>query len=394
MFDIQDPQELGHSTKPYLLSKLTDARTRKARELVQMKAIDSGVLLATRDAQGVYKFPAADSAGVFSILQTESFDPLLHLPLQSFTYNRDADFRTDVSLGTDATSFTLQNFTGSNDPYEPNWANDIAIDGSTGAVDSGKTTTPVWDIVHQARWSVFELARGQLTGMAIDTMQLERLNREWQQKLDYFFYLGSTKRGVKGLLNWTTGSKDGSQPGITPVAASTKAAGGTNWIKADGTLNATPLEILADVRAGAVATYVKSGLTIYPEEVLIDPYTLNALTVPLSISGVVGAISILEYLRQNSPSISFTGKPLEFRPVKWLTGSTLDADFASFNASGTTTGRLVFRTKGYEHMRLPKMDLQGLNPQFIGTNQVINYVGKLGGLEIPRPEVMYYMDGV
>lgn len=396
-------ESLVHQTRAYLMQGLANARSARAERLIASKILPESIRMAARDSMGVYRGRAGDSAGVFSILQTESFDPLLHLPLQEFTFNRDADFRTDVSLGTDATSFTLQSFgrTGGLRPGGKKWAASVDTTASGGSVDSGKTTTPVWAWVDQLQYSIFELARSQMTGQPIDMMQVERLNRDWQQDADIQFYLGDSDMGVKGLLNWTTGSRDGTQSGVTALSAGTKAspASGNAWFKTSGALNASPEEILADVRALCYDAYSRSGYTVYPDRILVPPFILQHLLAPISVvsggSTATGASSIYEYLQRNSPSIAFNGRALDILPVKYLTGTTFDSDFSGLNATGSTTNRIVAYTKRPDLVRFPWLPITSpVPPQWIGVNQIIHYAGKLGAVEMVRPETVAYMDGV
>ena len=47
-----------------------------------------------------------DSTGSFLLQQLELLDPTIHEPLQDFTWSRDINVRSDVTMGHDFSSFT------------------------------------------------------------------------------------------------------------------------------------------------------------------------------------------------------------------------------------------------------------------------------------------------
>ena len=312
-----------------------------------------------------------DSTGAFLIGQLEQLDRTIHEPLQDFTWSRDINTRTDVTIAHDFSSFTntaLASVGGIN----PTKKAFISKDSSTlpnVAVDIGKTASPLIPWGLELQYTIFELESAMLTtGGSIDEQKFYALKNKHQQDTDIQVYLGDTDiPNAYGLLN------------SPQVAASAVAANGTGsstlWI------NKTPSQILQDVNALITSVWTSSGFKKCPRKLLLSPVVYGYLAT--TVVSTAGSVSILTYLEQNSISLRVNGKALEILPSKWCSGT------GNGNPLGVyTTDMMIAYTQEFELVRFPMVPMVGLPVQFKGAAQIRPYVCKLGLVEFVYPETL------
>jgi len=321
-----------------------------------------------------------DSTGSFLIQQLEQLDRTIHDPLQTFTWSRDINVRTDATMGHDFTSFTNSQMAsvGGIDPTKKAF---ISKDSSTlpnVAVDIGKTGSPLIPWGLEIQFTIFELEAAMLTtGGSIDEQKFNALKKKHQQDTDIQVYLGDSGiPNAYGLLN---------SPQVSTGAVAANGSGSsTLWI------NKTPQQILQDVNATLTAAWAASGYEYCPSKMLISPTVFGYLsTTIISIGGVGGGMSILTYLEQNSISLRTNGKALELVPCKWCTG-TNNGNPYGVNA----TDMYLVYTQEYDLVRFPTVPMVGLPVQFKGAAQIRPYVCKLGLVEFVYPETLYAAYGI
>lgn len=304
-----------------------------------------------------------DSAGAFLVGELERLDLTLHMPLVSVTWNRDIDLREDVSMGDEASSFTVTGLAapGGVRPTGKNWIgkNSTAIAGV--AVDTGKMSKQLrlWGM--EVGYSLPELASAQQLGRPIDSQKHEGLQLKHNMDVDEQVYVGDVDLGATGLLN---------NPAVTP--GSILAA----W-DAEGV---TTLDILHDINALIEATWKQSGYAICPTHLLLPPAKFALLTDPVTQAG---SESLLQYLAKSCLSFVQNGRPLEINALKWLTGRGV-----------SNADRAVAYTKNKQFVRFPMVPLQRTPLEYRGIHQLTTYFGKLGEVEFVYPETVGYADGL
>lgn len=310
-----------------------------------------------------------DAAGAFLMAELERFDPRLYEPLVSYTWARDIDIRTDVTMGDDYSSFGKITFGGN--PGTSSGSNKSWIGKNTTALptisaDLNKTVAPLtpWGVTLD--WSVFELANAQKVGRPIDMQKADGMNIKWNMDIDEQVAIGDTGLGYAGMYN---------NPLVAASNVPNGAGGSPLWS------SKTPSEILADVNALLAAAWLASGYTIVPRELRLPPAQFSYVNGALV--STAGNRSILNYLAENSLSNAQNGAPLRILPSKWLTGA---------GAGGTN--RMVAYTKREDLLRFPMVALQRTPLQTVGIYQKVDYYGKLGVVEVVRPETMAYADGI
>lgn len=326
-------------------------------------------LVRARTMDGMFTFDQAtiDSTGAFLRSELDRLDNRPYAPLYSVTWGRDVDVRGDVTVADETASFLNSTF-GSPGGVEPGGKAWIGKDTNaiTGvALDVGRTVQPLHLWGMELSYSLPELATSQQLGRPIDVDKYNAIMTKWQMDIDEQVYIGDAKLGATGIFN-------SAAIGATNVAA---GAGGTLWSAK------TPAEILVDLNALIVSAWTASGWSFAPTHVLLPPVQYSRLV--STLISTAGSQNILNFLRENSLSNSINGAPLIIAPVKWATG----------RGSGGTDRMAAYR-KAEEFIRFPMTALQKTPIENRSLYQITTYWGRLGQIEIPRPELMAYMDGL
>ena len=304
-----------------------------------------------------------DSTGIFLVGELERLDLTMNLPLTTVTWSRDITLRTDVSMADDLTSFTQTSFAaaGGPSPVGKNWIGKVqtAIPGI--AVDINKTANPLtpWGI--ELGWSVYELESSIKVGRPIDMQKFAGMQLKWNMDTDEQVYIGDPILGVTGLVN---------NPAVPVMNAQTG-----NWA------TATPKQILDDINAMLNAAWAATGYRYAPRRIGLPPLKYANL-VSRMISDL-GAMSILNYVRDNAISTAQNGVALEIVPIKWLTGRGVGG-----------TDRMIAYTNDNSLVRFPMVPLQRTPLQYRGIHQLSYYYGKLGVTEVVYEETIAYVDGI
>jgi len=387
-------------TGQYLQRSIVNAKSLALDEMVSKGQLKIGNPMSVkRNSVGDALRPirGADSGGNFAVYFTEVFDPLINKPLWMSEYTQNITVE-QVPFGTEATSYVNAQMFGSTskDKQGIAWASSQETAMPRVSAEFAKTLVSVAGWARGASFDVFEIARAQMNGIALEMTVLENIGIQWEIDSNIIAHLGSFAYGGYGLLNQPSGI-------VTPLTPATKAATGTRWV-ISGALNATPQEILTDIRAMEQSAWAASGYNIVAADLLLDPVSFVALTAPLTISGTPAGTSILEYLARNSLCMAKNGSPLKIRSNRYLLGTTSGTSAGvtvPFNATGSDQGsagvnsRAVLYTNERRFVRMKTTNPFALQIQYQGTNYNIPYVGQLpSGVEFVYSNTLAYMDAV
>ena len=307
-----------------------------------------------------------DSTGAFLQGELEIVDQTLHLPLNLVTWNRDILLRTDITIADDTASFTNSTYAsmGGASTTGKSWAGKRSNNSPTVELDIQKTVQSLFPWVKSVDWTIWELESAQKLGRPVDVQKVIALQTIWNQEVDAQVYIGDTDLGVKGLLNSTS------------VTNSTAAQTG-------GWANATPAQILADIRELEQSVWSTSGWAAAPTKLLVSPGAFALLLQPLTIGGVAFT-SIREYIARNSVCMAVNGRELDIQPVKWLTK----------NQGVAATDSMVAYTPDYDKVRFTLTTLQHTQIQYRGIYQTTDYFSKIGSVEVVYPSSIGYRSNV
>lgn len=138
--------------------------------------------------------------------------------------------------------------------------------------------------------NIEEIGKAAAVGYNISDAKARHARRKAEEFIDTKALLGDTNKGWTGVLN---------KAGITPITASTKTAGGTQWVDNSGELNATPTEIAADFISLVVgpASITRSVRPIIADTVLLPSRAYRALLTNVT-DIMLGGVTVLEFVRR------------------------------------------------------------------------------------------------
>lgn len=308
-----------------------------------------------------------DSTGVFFQTELMRISPTLIEPLADFPYARDVDL-VDLDLGDEATGYDAiaERATGGVNPAGKSIITARTTTIGAVNVDLERVTNPAFLWGELFQMSVVEIERAMKLGRPLSPMLLSALKRKWELDTQGMVYLGDAALGVTGLVN--------SALVTSYTVAATGTGSTTPWA------NKTPDQINDDINKLLTDTWTASGFTRIPNRIGLPPAKLAYLnSVRLTNTGE----SLLAYIKRNNTSL-MQGQDLAFAPMRELVGA---------GAGGTD--RMMAYTKSVDVVRYPRTnELRPLPVQFDGLFQKQIYLGKLGTLEIPRPQLLRYADGI
>lgn len=321
--------------------------------------------IQTADGLMTYDQRTVDSAGAFLIGELERLDQTLNMPLVDVTWSRDIMLRQDVTIADEVSSYTNSFFAaaGGASPNGKSWVGKDANAIKGLALDIAKTANPLTLWAMELGWSIPELESAQRVGRPVDSQKVEGMELKRQMDIDEQVYIGDPILGVSGLVNNGQASLANAPTGAWANPAT------------------TPDSILADINEILSRAWGNTGYAMCPMDLLLPPLKFGAL-VTKKVSDA-GNISVLEYVKQNCISMAKNGRPLNIKPVKWLTGAgTAGAD------------RMVAYTNDSKRVRFPMTPVQRTPLEYRSLNQLTTYFCRLGVVEMPYPETVAYSDGI
>jgi len=246
---------------------------------------------------------AAISSGMaFLVSELEKIDPKLREPLTSTTYPRDIEIQSGGGW-VEATSAMNVDFSATGQGEIGGIQNNIRRIQA----DISKDLFKVMPYEISMGVKYVDVQRGAVTGRSIEQVYDTGIRLDYDKFMDANTYIGQEKYGTQGLVN---------QKDVTAVAVSTGASGQTMWDKK------TPEEILKDINEAIMSGWAKSQYdqSAIPNHILIPPkqYT-HLVSTSLTVAGVTGGISILEYLLQNNIAKN-KGVDLFIGDCRWCEG--------------------------------------------------------------------------
>jgi hypothetical protein len=313
-----------------------------------------------------YDQATIDSTGAFFVHELERLDATINDPMAEFTWSRDIDVRTDVTMGDEMASWVRMNY-GAPGGLAPTGKNFVgsqstAIPGMQ--LDFGKEGNPLYPWAMEISYSVFDLAAASKVGRPIDTMKLTGLQLKWQMDLDEMVYVGDTTVSKTGLIN---------NAGVGGAAVADNAGATSKLWTAK-----TDAEVLTDVNTLLVNAWVASGHVAMPDRLLLPPAKF-AYLVTRQLTGT--NVSLLTYIQQNN-IVAARGQTVQILPVKFLAG-----------AGGSGTDRMFAYKKDPRFVRFPMVPLQKTPLEYRGLHHLTIYYGKVGVVEWKETATGRYADG-
>ena len=307
-----------------------------------------------------YDEDTINGTGAFLVGELERLDPTLNEPLVDYTWGRDIDLRTDVTIANDTTSFTRTGFAASGaNSNGKNWVSGNSTEIPGISVKTDKVDSPMFIWGMELGYSIIELARSMEAKRPLERDKFTGLQMKHNMDVDEMVYIGDAHMGKTGLIN---------NPNIAPENVT------TNWN------TATPKEKLDDINNLIHRAWEQSGFAVCPTDIRLSPLSFSKLLEPVSAAG---SKSILQYIKEECLAQAINGREPNILPLKWLRGR---------GAGGVN--RALAYTKAERFVRFPMVPLQRTPLEHRGIHHLATYYGALGVVEFVYPETVAYVDGM
>lgn len=246
----------------------------------------SNMKRAFRDGNSINRFTdgAIATAGAFLVSELEKRDPIVRVPLTSFTYARDIPIKIGGGWVDHTSNLNIDyGVTGGsgNGLVQAGGANGSPLIQMNLEKDVYKTH--VFNTTMRIKF--VDMMRSQVTGRSLDKMLSDGVRLVYDKHMDENVYRGLSDYGSYGLVN---------NPNITAASAATGSGGTTDWA------SKTPAEILKDINDALNAVWAAAGydLRAMPNHILLPHEQFNYIaTQPVSS---LSEKSILTYLQENN----------------------------------------------------------------------------------------------
>lgn len=326
----------------------------------------------SRGAMDAMTFDAsAVSSGLaFLVSELEKMDPLLREPLTSTTYPRDINIESGGGWVEATSAFNVEyGVTGGQADGVGGVQNNIRRIQADFSKDLYKVMP--YEVAMSVK--IQDQLRGAVTGRSIEQVYDDGIRLDFDKYMDINTYLGQSQYGTTGIVN---------DPNITAVSVAQGASKQTTW------KSKTPEEILQDINnaildAWKAAQYDNSAI---PNHILIDPANFAYLNMtPLTVAGVQGGISIMQYLAENNIAAQ-KGVDLFIGECRFCEGA----------GSGSTNRLVAYRNeKRFVGMDVPvPMSRVMTQPNIQTASYDSLYMANVGQVKIHYYEPFIYRDGI
>jgi len=266
----------------------------------------SGMKRAFNDSSSINRFTdgAIATAGAFLVSELEKRDPIVRVPLTSFTYARDIPIKIGGGWVDHTSNLNIDyGVTGGsgNGTVQAAGANGSPLIQLNLEKDVYKTH--VFNTTMRIKF--VDMMRSQITGRSLDKMLSDGVRLVYDKHMDENVYRGISDYGSFGLVN---------NPNITSSSAATGAGGNTTWA------SKTPAEILKDINDAINAVWEAAGydLRAMPNHIILPHEQFNYIaTQPVS---ALSEKSILTYLQENNVAAK-NNVELVIAGVPWCKGA-------------------------------------------------------------------------
>jgi hypothetical protein len=259
---------------------------------------------------------AIATAGAFLVSELEKRDPIVRVPLTSFTYARDIPIKTGGGWVDHTSNLNIDyGVTGG--------AGDgtVQAGGANGSpliqMNLEKDTYKTHVFNTTMRIKFVDMMRSQVTGRSLDKMLSDGVRMVYDKHMDQNVYKGLATYGSYGLVN---------NPNITAATAAYDSTNTyTDWA------HKTPQEILKDINDAINAVWEAAGydLRAMPNHILLPHEQFNYIATQ-PVSGL-SEKSILTYLQENNVAAK-NNVQLVIAGVPWCKGA----------GTGTTDRMVVY----------------------------------------------------
>ena len=245
-----------------------------------------GMKRAFNDSTSINRFTdgAIATAGTFLVSELEKRDPIVRVPLTSFTYARDIPIKTGGGWVDHTSNLNIDyGVTGGsgNGTVQAGGANGSPLIQMN--LEKDVYQTHVFNTTMRIKF--VDMMRSNVTGRSLDKLLSDGVRLVYDKHMDENVYKGLSNYGSSGLVN---------NANVTAVTADAGVSTYTQWTKK------TPQEILKDINDAINAVWAAGGydLRAMPNHIILPHEQFNYIaTQPVSS---LSEKSILTYLQENN----------------------------------------------------------------------------------------------
>jgi hypothetical protein len=271
-----------------------------------------------------------------------------------------------IPVDTSAPPFTQTIITYASDKYgKADWINGNADDIPMAATELNMFKSVVYTAAIGYGFGWEEVNYAMLIGHNIQTADASAARRAYEEMVERICFVGDTTKNMSGLINY---------PGITAGAPPS----GGNW-----TATTPAANIMADLNSLITGISQGTNYTSYADTILLPPDKL-ALLAGIIIPDSGGQTFMSWFMRNNAYTL-LSGVTPVMKPVRAL---------KTAGAGATNRAVAYRRSPDVLSVSLP------MPHRFLPVYQdgplhwVVPGVFRMGGLQVPRPAEIRYMDGI
>lgn len=329
---------------------------------------------AFRDSNTINRFTdaAVSSAGAFLISELEKRDPIVRVPLTSFTYARDIPVKTGGGWVDHTSNLNIDyGVTGGsgNGTVQAAGANGSPLVQMN--LEKDVYQTHIFNTTMRIRF--VDMMRSQVTGRSLDKLLSDGVRLVYDKHMDENVYKGMTQYGSSGLVN---------NPNITAGYVAMNAGNTSReWV------NKTPAEILNDINSALNDVWSAAGydLRAMPNHIIIPHEQFNYIaTQPVSS---LSEKSILTYLQENNVAAK-NGVELVIAGVPWCKDA---------GAGSPATDRMVVYVHNEQFLAVEELaPLSRVMTSPSTENQAYDslYMANISEVEFFYTQTVRYYDGI
>lgn len=332
----------------------------------------AGMRKAFRDSSRINRFTdnAISTAGAFLVSELEKRDPIVRVPLTSFTYARDIPVKTGGGWVDHTSNLNIDyGVTGGsgNGTVQAGGANASPLIQLN--LEKDVYNTHVFNTT--MRITFVDMMRSNVTGRSLDKLLSDGVRMVYDKHMDENVYKGLSKYGSSGLVN---------NPNVTATQA---ALDSTNTYR--DWAHKTPAEILNDINTAINDVWAAAGydLRAMPNHIILPHEQFNYIaTQPVS---ALSEKSILTYLQENNVAAK-NNVELVICGVPWCKG-----------AGTSSTDRMVVYVHNEDFLAVEELAplsrvMTSPNPAEQAYDSL--YMANLSEVEFFYTQTVLYVDGI
>lgn len=308
---------------------------------------------------------------VFLKSELDKLDPVIYEPIIQYTWSRDIDLRSDVTLNDEFTSFRRSDygFNGSTTINDIPFISQNTNQLSGVSISQEKITSPMYLAGSEVAYGLLEVDKANYLGINLETQKIEALQTQYQMSCDKMVYVGSESRDTaehkcRGMLN------------ADHVSGITKQDSAVDFLT-----ESDPDKIVDAFNNFVAVMWDNAGTVIAPNTFLLPPAIFARLSTLKYSSNAER--TVLDYLKEQCLSRHINGTAPNFYPVKYA--ATLGSD---------NKGRIMGYTRDSRYIRYPLAPIRRLETEVHSMTVSTPYIWGLGEVEFVYPETIGYLDKV